>query len=133
MVVDANWEDLCDRNVELIHGSGQFQTLVNAEARAKATTAPNAECSPDWPKGGGFMELIAWVAVFGVASIAMVAERCIRTDPTGVSGRAQTGALVGFLVGGVAVIAWFSSKGGPGTGDWFIGPAGAAVGVAIML
>ena len=42
-------------------------------------------------------------------------------------------AVVGQAVGSGIAIVWFTAKGGPGPGDWWIGPAAAALAVTLWV
>lgn len=84
-------------------------------------------------QGGGFAELIRWSAVFGVIAVAVRVERAFNgtriVDPTAV----LFAAGIGHLLGGVLAVWWFTSKGGPETGDWWVAPALAATCVALYV
>jgi hypothetical protein len=81
-------------------------------------------------QGGGVGELLAWTALFGGVCLAMVASRASRGP---VIDRALVAAYIGFVVGAVAGAVWFTATDGPDVGEWFVGPGGAAVAVAIAL
>lgn len=83
-------------------------------------------------QGGGLRELIKWSVIFGVISVAVIIERALRTDHAVQRLRAATvAAVVGHMIGTVIAIIWFSTKGGPEEGDWWVGPASAATAVAL--
>lgn len=84
-------------------------------------------------QGGGFRELVGWSIAFGVIAVGVSVEREINgrrvIDPQA----AFVAGVVGQVIASVAAIAWFTSKGGPAPGDWWLGPAGAAVCVAVWV
>ncbi|MXP20190.1 hypothetical protein GIY30_02240 [Gordonia sp. HNM0687] len=84
-------------------------------------------------QGGGFRELLTWVIVFGVITLGIVAERHTHSRSDALTDLTRTGAMFGFLVGVVVAVVWFSMKGGPEPGNWFVGPAFAAAGAAVSL
>lgn len=83
--------------------------------------------------GGGLKELVGWVVAFGAITAGLVAKRAADDPTVEWAAPAARGATWGFLAGVVTALVWFTSKGGPATGDWFVGPAMACVGVAIAL
>lgn len=84
-------------------------------------------------QGGGFQELVGWSVAFGVIAVGVSVER-------GISGRRVIdpqavfiAGVVGQVIASVVAIVWFTSKGGPAPGDWWLGPAGAALCVAVWV
>lgn len=84
-------------------------------------------------QGGGLRELLGWSALFGAIVLVMVTERQIRAPGEGCTEYVLGGGVPGFIVGAVSAVVWFTSKNGPTTGDWFVGPACAAAGAAVAL
>ena len=84
-------------------------------------------------QGGGLGELVMWSAMFGVVAIVIAVERAINGSRVIDPGAAFVAAVVGQAVGAAMAIAWFTAKGGPTPGDWWIGPAIAALFVALWV
>ena len=84
-------------------------------------------------QGDGFVELMLWSAIFGAIAVIMTSERARNGEHPVDADRVWSAALWGFGIAGVLAIAWFSAKGGPTAGDWFVGPAGAALAVGLVL
>lgn len=84
-------------------------------------------------QGGGLEELIRWSVIFGVISVVVAVERTINGDRVIEAGATFTAAVVGQVVGTAVAVAWFTTKGGPSYGDWWVGPAVAAVAVALWV
>lgn len=83
--------------------------------------------------GGGFVELALWSALFGVIAVAVVVERAINGNRRFTAKSTFIATILGQTVGAVIAIAWFSSKNGPQQGEWWIGPAFAAVAVTLWV
>lgn len=122
------------------------ETSVRRPARQAATFAagwllmfvPAAFVTQIWAgastspgQGGGFSELMGWVALFGVIATVLVAVGANRHGAGDAGERATMGSRIGFAVGAVIAIVWFTTKGGPSVGDWWVGPCVAALGAVI--
>jgi hypothetical protein len=89
--------------------------------------------------GGGFSELFAWTNGFGVMVLILVAIRSVagsnssQRDARAFDSEVFQSGAIGYGVAAVVAIVWFMSKGGPSSGNWFIGPLGATIGVAYSL
>lgn len=83
--------------------------------------------------GGGFAELILWASVFGAIVVAMTWDRARHANHPVDAESVWNSAAVGFVIAGLIAVVWFTAKGGPTTGDWFVGPAGAALAVGLVL
>lgn len=84
-------------------------------------------------QGGGWAELIRWSVIFGVIAVAVVVERVVNGDRVVDAGASFLAAVVGQAVGTGLALVWFSSRGGPREGDWWIGPAMATLCVALWV
>lgn len=82
-------------------------------------------------QGGGLAELVKWAAIFGAIAVAVAVERVVNGRRLVEPMAAFFAAVVGQVVGTGLALAWFTYKGGPQAGDWWIGPAFAAAGVAL--
>lgn len=84
-------------------------------------------------QGGGFGELIKWSAIFGAIAVAVVVERAVNGSRV-IDGKASFYvAVVGQLIGTGIALMWFTAKGGPTAGDWWVGPACAALAVTLWV
>ena len=117
-----------------------WRALISVAARWFGYLIPAAFVTQIWAgsqfspgQGGGFTELIGWVALFGAALLAMVGHRGYRADPDRVVRLALRGCTIGWFAGVTLAITWFSSKGGPRTGEWFVAPLTATIGAALAL
>lgn len=82
-------------------------------------------------QGGGLRELIKWLLIFGAIAVTVVVERAINGSRIIQVKGALIAAIVGHLLGtGIALI-WFTWKGGPEEGDWWVAPACATLVVAL--
>jgi hypothetical protein len=87
-------------------------------------------------QGGGFGELMSWVNLFGVFAVLVAGfgynhlYRLGRFEALDTYDQ-MAAATKGFGVAAVLAIIWFTSKGGPSEGDWFVGPLGAVVGLIV--
>lgn len=84
-------------------------------------------------QGGGLAELIKWSVIFGLIAIAVTVERAINGNRVLVGGAVFLAAVVGQTIGTGVALYWFTTKGGPVTGDWWIGPAFAALAVTLWV
>lgn len=84
-------------------------------------------------QGGGLAELVRWSVIFGVIAVAVVAERAINGDRVVEARASFMAAVVGQLIGTALALVWFTMKGGPREGDWWVGPAVAALCVALWV
>lgn len=84
-------------------------------------------------QGGGVAELIRWSVIFGVIAVGVVVERVLNGDRVVEAGASFMAAVVGQAAGTGLALVWFTSKGGPVEGDWWIGPALAALFVALWV
>lgn len=84
-------------------------------------------------QGGGLGELIKWSTIFGAIALAVVIERVVNGSRV-IDGKAAFyAAVVGQLVGTGVALWWFTAKGGPAAGDWWVGPACAALAVTLWV
>lgn len=90
-----------------------------------------SEFSPG--QGGGLAELLRWSVIFGVVAIAAAVERAINSSRIIEPRTTFRAALVGTFLGGIGAIVWFSMKGGPSSGDWWVAPAVAAAAVILWV
>lgn len=95
-----------------------------------------SEFSPG--QGGGYGELMAWSTMFGLAAVGTVLVVNAWSLADGRDGRsfgeeAYGSAAKGFFLAAILAGIYFSRKGGPEAGDWWIGPLGAWVGLSYGL
>lgn len=80
-------------------------------------------------QGRGIAELLTWAALFGLTAVA----GCLLLLPGDYEGVSVYGAItLGYLFGLFYAVVWFTSKGGPRPGDWYIAPAASCCLVLIM-
>lgn len=84
-------------------------------------------------QGGGLGELIKWSAIFGAIALAVVAERAINGSRVIDVKAAFIAAVIGQAIGTAVALLWFTAKGGPTAGDWWVGPAFAALTVTLWV
>lgn len=84
-------------------------------------------------QGGGLAELIRWSVIFGVIAVAVTVERAFNGNRVLISGAVFLAAVVGHAVGTGIALYWFTVKGGPAAGDWWVGPAAAALAVTLWV
>lgn len=84
-------------------------------------------------QGGGLAELIKWSVIFGLIAIAVTVERAINGNRVLVGGGVFLAAVVGQAIGTGVALYWFTAKGGPIAGDWWVGPAFAALAVTLWV
>lgn len=82
-------------------------------------------------QGGGFGELVMWAAIGGALAVAVAVERAMHGSRDLRPRALFIAAVVGQTIGAVIAIFWFTSKGGPAPGDWWIGPISAAFCVGV--
>lgn len=84
-------------------------------------------------QGGGLGELIMWSAVFGLIAVGVAVERALNGSRIVDPGAAFVAAVIGQVAATGIAVWWFTAKGGPRGGDWWIGPALAVLAVALWL
>lgn len=84
-------------------------------------------------QGGGLGELLGWSAVFGFVAVAAAVERAMHSSRMIDPKTTFIVAVVGTAIGGALAVLWFTSKGGPSRGDWWIAPAFAALAVVLWV
>lgn len=71
-------------------------------------------------QGNGIAELLTWSALFGALSVVGCV---VLLPPDYGSGTVKLAIGVGWLIGLGYAVWWFSIKGGPKPGDWWVAPA----------
>ncbi len=84
-------------------------------------------------QGGGLDELVRWSVVFGLITTVVAAERAAGGVRVVAPQAVLMAALAGHAVGTGVAVYWFTTKGGPVAGDWWIGPAFATVCAALWV
>jgi len=77
-----------------------------------------SEYSPG--QGNGLTELLMWSAMFGLLALSGVALLMPRSGEAVVPVAA---AAAGYFAGAGYAVYWFTQKGGPQPGDWWVAPA----------
>lgn len=85
------------------------------------------------PQGGGASELAMWSTLFGLIVAGVCTERAARGTRLVDVGGVTKIAMVGHVVGAIFAVVYFTMKGGPRPGDWWVGPAFAAAFVSIWV
>lgn len=78
-------------------------------------------------QGGGLTELVQWSVMFGLITVAAAVERAINGDRVIDPKAVMLAAALGHAVGTGIAVYWFTQKGGPHPGDWWVAPACATV------
>lgn len=84
-------------------------------------------------QGGGLAELVGWSVVFGLVAVGASVERAINGDRVVDPGAVLRVAAVGHGLGTAVALGWFTAKGGPERGDWWVAPALAALAVVLWV
>jgi hypothetical protein len=83
------------------------------------------------PYGGGFSELIGWSILFGLISTGLVTAVASSSRPNASPDSAFRAAIAGQVCGAVVFAVYHVVASPPRSGDWWMGPACAAVFVAV--
>lgn len=84
-------------------------------------------------QGGGLDELVRWAGVFGLVAVVACLERVINGTRVVDPGAVIRVAMVGHALATGGALWWFTSKGGPVRGDWWLAPAVAALCVVLWV